>query len=216
MEIRRTANAGVLLRLDGVTVLLDGVCTEVLPYLATPEKERIALLESPPQAVAFTHRHTDHYDAAFVSLLQNHTAGPILGPADIQGCVQQPLTVGGVRITPVPSRHLGKTDGTDHISYIIEGSRCVWFTGDAAPQPWLCREDLPRPDVLIAPYAYAMAGGWSVTQQLAPKALVLLHLPERQNDVYGLWDQVDASLGQGSGGSVYIPELCENVSIFPD
>ncbi len=216
MEIRRTANAGVLLRLDGVSVLLDGVCTEVSPYLATPEKERIALLESPPQVVAFTHRHTDHYDAAFVSRLQNHTAGPMLGPADIQGCSQQALTAGAVKISPVPTRHLGKSDGTEHISIIVEGSRSVWFAGDAAPQQLLGRGELPRPDVLIAPYAYAIAGGWSVTQQLAPRALVLLHLPQQSNDPDGLWQQVGESLEQGSGFPVLIPKIGETVIIFPD
>ena len=43
MELRRTANAGVLLKLDDVEILLDGVCQEVKPYLATPpaEKEKL-------------------------------------------------------------------------------------------------------------------------------------------------------------------------------
>ena len=45
MEIRRTANAGVLLKLDGVSILMDGVCREVKPYPATPPEER-ALLSS--------------------------------------------------------------------------------------------------------------------------------------------------------------------------
>ena len=36
MEIRRTANAGVLLKLDGVRILLDGLCDRVEGYLPTP------------------------------------------------------------------------------------------------------------------------------------------------------------------------------------
>ena len=36
MEIQRTANAGVLLKIDGVSVLLDGLCDGVEGYLPTP------------------------------------------------------------------------------------------------------------------------------------------------------------------------------------
>ena len=36
MQIRRTANAGVLLTLDNVSILLDGVCRVYSPYLAPP------------------------------------------------------------------------------------------------------------------------------------------------------------------------------------
>ena len=72
MEIRRTANAGVLLTLDGVTILMDGVCREVKPYPVTPPEERDALSKCWPDVVAFTHSHPDHCDLSFVSeYLQN-------------------------------------------------------------------------------------------------------------------------------------------------
>ena len=153
MQVKRTANAGVLLELDGVKLLLDGVCGRVDPYLETPAEERISLLADPPQATAFTHGHLDHCDVSFIPAYLEKTAGPVMGPADIPYCEAGERTIAGVTITPVESRHIGKTDGSLHQSYVIRGSQCVWFMGDAAPTLWRRREDLPRPDVIIGPYA---------------------------------------------------------------
>ena len=54
MELVRTANAGILLKLDGKTILLDGVCREVKPYPATPPETRAKLMESYPD-IRFSH-----------------------------------------------------------------------------------------------------------------------------------------------------------------
>ena len=160
MDIKRTANAGVLLQLDGVRILLDGVCREEFPYLGTPETERSELLQNPPDGLLLTHGHADHYDPSFVSAYLQKAAGPVLGPADIPFCTGQSGHVGQARITALPSRHIGKTAPMEHLSFILEGSTCVWFLGDASPLQWRGREDLPKPDVLIAPYAYAFGSGW--------------------------------------------------------
>ena len=210
MEIRRTANAGVLVALDGVRILLDGVCQEVAPYLATPDRERQLLLDNPPDLLAYTHDHPDHYDRSFVSEYFQRAAGPLMGPAG-SPFGSQPRWIGAVKITPVPSRHIGKQDEVEHVSYIIQGSRCVWFMGDASPLQWKDREDLPRPDVLIAPFAYATCGGWDLTCSIGPKALVLLHLPQRDNDPHKLWDQVEAAVAKGDGPAVYVPELEQRI-----
>lgn len=210
MEIKRTANAGVLLVLDGVRILLDGVCQEVPPYMATTDRERAWLLDNPPDILAFTHDHPDHYDRSFVAQYFQRAAGPLMGPAE-SPFGSQPRRLGAVKITPVQSRHIGQHEDLDHVSYIIEGSRCVWFTGDASPLQWKDREDLPRPDVLIGPFGYATCGGWDITCKLGPKALVLLHLPTRDNDPHKLWSQVEAAVEKGNGPAVYVPELEQRI-----
>ena len=192
MEITRTANAGVLLKLDGVTILMDGVCREVKPYPATPPETKAQLTACMPDVVAFTHAHKDHYDPGFAAaVLQKN--GVILGPSDCHGTMQ-PMTVGGVRITPVSSRHIGAAGKTTlHASFIIEGSCCVWFTGDAAPTQWQ-RCDLPKPDVLIVPYAYCTTpSAWTAAKNLDAKKIVLVHMPLKENDTLGLWDAVYAT-----------------------
>lgn len=214
MEIRRTANAGVLLKLDGVTILLDGVCREVKPYLATPPEERALLIESWPDVIAFTHAHKDHYDPAFAAAYQRQTNGVILGPADLPGAAtsQRECVAGGVRVLPVESRHIGAAGKTtSHLSFIIQGSACVWFLGDATPLQWKNRQDLPAPDVLIVPYAYAVtATGWEIAKSLGAKQIVLLHMPHRRDDIGGLWEAVEATVPEGS---IHIPEVGETLCL---
>lgn len=214
MEIKRTANAGVLLRLDGVTILLDGVCREVKPYPATPPELRQKLLADKPDVVAFTHGHADHYDPSFVSEYLQYPAGPVLGPADIPFSRENALQVGSVTITPVDSHHMGKVDPIGHRSYVIQGSKCVWFMGDASPLHWLERTDLPRPDVLMAPYGFAIGHGWDITKALNPGLVVLLHLPDRREDIYGLWDAVEHTTARQSHPMVLIPKLGETVRLL--
>ncbi len=210
MELTRTANAGVLLKLDGVTILMDGVCREVKPYPATPPEIKAQLTENIPDIVAFTHAHKDHYDPGFAAqVLQKN--GVIFGPAECHGTME-PATVGSVRITPVSSRHIGAAGKTTaHASFILEGSKCIWFTGDAAPSQW--REcDLPKPDILIVPYAYATTqAAWTLTQSLGAEKIVLLHLPERGKDSIGLWDAVEETAGQCK--ELYIPKMVHLLKI---
>ncbi len=217
MEIRRTANAGVLLRLDGVSILMDGVCREVKPYPATPPEVKAELTVNMPDAVAFTHAHKDHYDPGFAAkALQKN--GVILGTSDCHGSME-PKTVGNLRITPVPSRHIGVAGKyTPHASFILEGSSCVWFTGDAAPTQW--RElDLPKPDVLIVPYAYCTTpSAWAATQRLGAKAVVLVHMPAPEDDSLGLWAAVHSTVGVDAHIdlqplALYIPDMNETLTI---
>jgi len=191
MKITRTANAGILLQLDGISILLDGVCREVKPYPATPPEIRLALTERWPDAVAFTHLHKDHYDPAYAAAYMAQTGRVILGPGQVKGAME-PVTVGDVKITPIASRHIGAAGKTvEHASFIIEGSRCLWFMGDSAPSQWRGRE-LPKPDVLVLPYAYANTpASWVLTQSFGAETVVLLHMPDRQEDIAGLWDAVE-------------------------
>ena len=100
-------------------------------------------------------------------------------------------------------------EATFHCSFIIKGSRCVWFAGDAAPSELRGREDLPKPDVLIAPYAYANTrSALEITRNLTDN-LILLHLPERNKDPFGLWQQVEETIKNADGLKVYIPEMGE-------
>lgn len=217
MLIKRTANAGVLLTLDGVSVLLDGVSREIAGYLPTPPSIREALCEDFPDLVAFTHPHEDHFDIDFARSYHTQTLRPILGPESlpVEGVRNGPVTVGGVTVTPVGSRHIGKASTTtEHVSFILEGSRCVWFLGDASPAQWRSKTELPRPDVLMVPYAYATTdAAWKMVCDLGAKTVVLLHLPDPGNDPYGLWDAVKTATGQTPAYLPLIPAMGETVTI---
>lgn len=209
MEIQRTANAGILLKLDGVSILLDGLCDRVEGYLPTPPVIAEGLLANLPDVLAFTHKHPDHCSEALLLPYRKHNLRPILGPEYLP---LEAVRVGDVKITPVPSRHLGKTEpGLEHHSFIIEGSRCVWFMGDAAPLQWKERTDLHRADVLIAPFAYANTkAAWELSCSLADKVL-LLHLPDQDNDPFQLWQTVEAITAGSTRLS--IPAMGETITI---
>ncbi len=215
MELTRTANAGVLLKLDGITVLLDGVCREVKPYSATPPEIKTRLLQEFPDAVAFTHSHKDHYDPAFASAYQGKTGRVIFGP-NLPGCntTQTPDRVGDVQIIPVASRHIGVIGKyTPHFSFILQGSRCVWFLGDASPGIWRQKQDLPKPDVVIVPYAYATTpASWQMTKSLGAEEIVVLHLPSREQDEIGLWDALDNTID--CKNNLHIPNMGDTITLL--
>lgn len=213
MILRRTANAGVLLTLDGVTVLLDGVCPELPPYLGTPETLRSELMDCPPDILAFTHGHKDHFDRDFARSLYEKTLRPILGPESLlrQGMQEQPVRVGEVSVTPLKSRHIGKAgQDTAHMSFLIHGSKTVLFTGDAAPS---CFREHPKADVLIAPYAYAITpAGWKAAQALAD-TVVIVHMPSREQDPQGLWQALEQTTQLKYATTLLIPHIDEEIKV---
>ena len=216
MQLRRTANAGFLLTLDGTTIAMDGVCLEVYPYQATSPAERAKLLAAPPDLLAYTHFHEDHLDPAFAAAFP----GPILGTDQVaqlmpdQKVYCRAVTAGSLRVIPVATRHIGAFAATtSHQSLVIQGSSRVWFMGDATPTQ--LKQLLPygRPKVLIAPFAYATTPlAVRAVQEIAPDHLVLTHLPLRNNDPDGLWQAVEAMLPQFSM-PVLIPELGETIQL---
>ena len=210
MEIQRTANAGVLLKLDGVSILLDGLCDGIQNYPPTPVSIAEDLLVRLPDVLVFTHNHPDHYSEALLLPYRKQNLRPIYGPEYLP---MEGLRVGEIAITPIESRHIGKTEpGLAHHSFVIQGSKCVWFMGDAAPLQWKNRSDLPKADVLIAPYAYANTkAAWDLSCALADQ-VVLLHLPERNNDPYGLWQAVEATV-VNSAVKPHIPKIGETITL---
>ena len=168
--------------MDGVKLLLDGFCGSVGPYLQTPAPLGEAILQDPPDLLAFTHSHPDHFDETLTAQYQQQTLRPILGPENLPcGTTTKAVNLGSVSIVPVKSRHIGKEyQNVPHVSYVIRGSKTVWFAGDAVPSQW--REVGERADVIVAPFAYALSdSAWRMTCSLADK-VVLVHMPLREND----------------------------------
>ena len=119
--------------------------------------------------------------------------------------------VKGVYIQPVVSRHIGLGGkDVDHASFVVQGSRCVLFLGDAAPGQWRGRE-LPKPDVLIVPYAYCNTpSSWALTKSFGAETVILLHMPNREEDTVGLWLAVEAVT---IGENLLIPRMGETITL---
>lgn len=217
MELRRTANAGVLLKLDGVSILLDGVCRQVSPYLATPEEERERLTGQWPQVVCFSHAHKDHYDPAYAAAFQAQAGGVLLGPESLPGCKpsMESVKVDAVTVTPFATRHIGAAGKTtDHGSFLIEGSKTVWFMADASPMQFRQSGLNPKPDVLIVPYAYCLTPeAWELTKKWDPGCVVLLHMPDKNNDPIGLWHEVDQVIGKEPEVQLHHLDISQRITI---
>ena len=213
MILSRVSNAGVLLELDGTKILLDGFCGTVEPYMATPAHIRERLLADPADMLAFTHDHPDHFDGETVNQYRKQTLRPVLGPENLPfGTSSRGLSVGGVSILPVKSRHIGKEYfDVPHVSYAITGSKTLWFLGDAVPSQW--RSVREKCDVIIAPFAYALSdSAWQMTCSMA-KTVVLVHMPLRDNDPAKLWPQVEAVIGRFCPVELHIPAIGETIEI---
>lgn len=206
MKITRIANAGVLVWLDGISVSLDGVCNEFPPYLGTPEDIRRELVKNPPDIFAVTHFHPDHSDDEFFSGFARENCRILLAPG-----YERTGSAGTVTVSAVETRHIGKSD-IPHASYVINGSRRVWFMGDASPLSLKAFADYPAPHVIIAPYAYANTSlSYKNTKNIGADKIVILHLPEEDKDEYGIISAVKECT---AGDPLFIfPKINETITI---
>ena len=205
MEFKRTSNAGGLLLLDRIRILIDGVANEFSPYQGTPEEIRRSLEKDIPDVIAFTHLHEDHYDCDYADYcIKAHKK--IITPGYTTS-----VETDNVRIKTINTRHIGKSD-VPHVSYVITGSKCVWFMGDASPLSLKKFKKDTKPDVLIAPFAFANTdSGWHIAKETGAKKIIILHLPAPSADEYGLRDAVLKTTGNDE--RLIIPEIGQITAI---
>ena len=213
MEIRRTANAGVLLALDDVKILLDGVCREVFPYPATPAD---IAQELHPDVMLFTHNHADHFDPDYCRTVRVPIYATAQVAEELPNTVStgDKVSIGKVNITCVPTRHMGhygKT--TEHQSYVLEGSQMVWFLGDASPTELRKLACFPKPDILMIPYPYiSTPAALKIVEALLPCKIVLLHMPLPEHDPQSIWQSIKAGV-EHLKAYLYVPQLGETMNI---
>ena len=193
LSVTRTANAGVLLEMDGKRILIDGICKPYKPYQGTPAYLKNELSENLPDVLAFTHEHLDHYDSAYAKLYKEKTLRSIIGPESLNF-----YKLGnGVELKSVSTRHIGKTDVL-HVSFVIKGSSTVWFMGDATPISLKSMTDMDKPDLLILPFAYAITNSaWRQVKETGAKKVLLVHMPLKSDDEVGLWAMVENTVVAG-------------------
>ena len=212
MILKRTANAGILLALDGIKILFDGVSQEGTAYPATSVEQQDALILEKPDALCFSHIHPDHYDKHFALRYKDEIEGQIIGPVEQElDPVTEPVQIGSIKVSPIGSRHIGKVGiNIHHSSFIVEGTSCVWFMGDAAVLQWKNPYDLPKPDVLIVPFAYATTPtSWEITKSLGAKLVVVVHMPYKELDQHCLWEAVKQTTKNDEFPEIWIPEVGE-------
>ena len=207
ISVTRTANAGVLIEMDGKYILLDGVCEPLPPYLGTPLVLREALTNEMPDVLAFTHEHPDHYDPNYTNLYKEKTLRSVYGPESLPF-----YELGnGIEMHLVKTRHIGKTD-IPHVSYLIKGSKTVWFMGDASPLSLNKMAEFEKPDLLIVPFAYVItSSAWRMTKELGSNKILLVHMPNKEDDREGLWNMVSHTVGEDD--SLFVLGVGEKASV---
>lgn len=206
MRLRRTSNAGMLIEIDNISILLDGVAKEFPPYEGTPIAVKEELCSGYPDVVAFTHSHEDHCDIDFCKRYYDDTGREVYNADRV---VTE--NIGGVELLSVSTRHIGKFD-INHVSYVINGSKTLWFMGDASPSELKKLDKLQKPDVIIVPYAYTITEpAWRSTTEVGADNIILLHLPLRENDIHNLWSMTEA-VTKGDK-RLYIPEMGQMIEI---
>lgn len=204
MEFIRTANAGGLLKVNNVSVLIDGVCEELFPYIGTPVNIRNELEANYPDIVAYTHKHKDHYDEQYIKSFKKDNLRSVCGPG-----ISVFSEKNGVEVKGIKTRHIGKED-ISHLSYIISGDVNILFTGDASPLDLKNISYDIKPDVIIAPFAYATTeASLKITESFNPKLVILIHFPLYENDTFGIWDSVCRVIKDEK--KFIIPEIGEKV-----
>ena len=220
MEIKRTANAGVLLRLDDTSILLDGVCQGVASYLATPPAQRKELTSPWPDVVAFTHTHDDHFDSNYAQQYSRETGRFAFSTGQAAGLLPDYVRADDsfgtdkVTITAVPTRHMGRAFGNmEHRSFVISGSKRLWFLGDATPIQLKEFFRFPKPDVLIVPFPYlATPVSRKQLEALLPCEIVLVHMPNPDNDPEGIWQMTEEGRGE-LAKYLHCPRMGENLTL---
>ena len=176
----------LMARFNGSSLLID--CGEGT-QIAIKEK---GWSFKPIDVICFTHYHGDHFDKSFAELYKNREFGSVFcGPE-----LSFKIGVKNLKITPIKTRHIGKYV-IDHSSYIIEGSKTILFLGDASPNEFKNREDLPKLDLIIAPFAYALtSSAINITNSLNAKNVIITHLPQKELDEFGIREAVAKALTQ--------------------
>ncbi len=206
MLFLRTANAGGLIVSNNINILIDGVCGELSPYIKTPDDIKQEFILNPPQIVAFTHNHIDHYDEGFAGCYKKITGRKILGVDSTKS-----LNCDGVTVSAIKTKHIGK-ENPAHYSFLIKGEKTVLFTGDASPLQWKNIGDLGHLDAVIVPYAYANTKpAWEITKGFGATKVILLHMPMRQLDEYGLYDMVNTVAGDDE--TLVMPEIGQEITL---
>ncbi len=207
MNIRQTSNSGFLLSLDNTNILLDGVGERIAPYFETPAYIKEELLNTPLDALVFTHYHGDHFDKSFAETYKNREFGSVFcGPE-----LSTAFKVKNLEIVPIKTRHIGKFV-IEHSSYLIKGSKTILFLGDASPNEFKNRKDLPKIDLVIAPFAFALTtSAISITNSLGAKNVVITHLPEQTLDEFNIRESVAKAVEQN--GNWTSSEIGQSITI---
>ncbi len=183
--IKILINAGLLVAIDGVNILVDPYSRESgSPYIETPDSLLKEMTDGKGgfgriDILLITHGHPDHFDISFGrEFLAAHPESIFIAPSGVVREIEDnslprianmmiPLekNVGGIKnirigelhIQAIRTLHAGNKElqKTENFSYYISGSSTLAIVGDAKPDPANMPVKKEHTDVVMAPYLCA-------------------------------------------------------------
>lgn len=192
-----TATAGVIGAMGGFSFLLDALHMEPTAEFSslTPETAERALEEMvsfPPEAVLVTHDHRDHFykplvDEALRRFPDSRLVMPALAPSVVSGVVRsKSASVRFQKLTHQMARKLG--DPANYGFLIESGGKTLLTAGDATPfdERIFALTGGRAPDVALLDFPWLTTRrGQEMLNRLAPRRIVLFHLPYPEEDRCG-------------------------------
>lgn len=196
-----TANAGVILELNGRTIWVDALHDEAVPGFSSVSPElwrRIREQAPPPDLLCFTHCHPDHYSRRLAAEARRlwPSAGLALPRQDFPGQLlvagqEARLSAGGVtlRFLRLPHEGAGHGGGGHYGLLFSGGGFRALVAGDcetASPALMGYLDGTPLDlAILNFPWATLRRGRRCLEEVLRPRCLLLCHLPFPEDDVNG-------------------------------
>lgn len=199
IKLTLTANAGVILNYGeegpvyGIDALHD---TKGLEFSCLSEEQvanTFALLDKkPPDALLTTHKHPDHYSEPLLEKAgERYPDCHIIKPWSVPDnkCKMYIKNGDTLAAIPLPHRFAPHYPDADNYGFVINvGDKTVFTAGDAEPTT----EEMQsfardfHPDIAILPFLWVtLSKCRRILDRLAPKYLVLVHLPFEEEDSCG-------------------------------
>ena len=144
---------------------------------------RVPSSAGPASLILVTHPHQDHYDKAAIERLRGQDTVVVLpmscaGPGQRGIAPGQAETIGGVKVTGVPSYNVKKRfhpKSESWLGYVVEvdGVR-VYHAGDTDPLPEMAGL---RPDIALLPVGGMVTMNWRAAAELSRTLGATLSIP---------------------------------------
>lgn len=201
MQISVLCNAGLALRFQGETLLIDALNDTSEPFCQLNEDTWRSILEHTPpfeniSALYFTHNHADHYcEEKVVSYLNRWPGTPVFIP---QNEIRGKMNIGSFLVEYQRFEHAPMDVPTPpHVVTLISaGQQCVYIAADAkldidGHKAFL---DGRQADVAFWNSMYLSQPETRTLMKETAKQNYIYHMPEVNPDGYGLWKKLDRNL----------------------
>lgn len=196
-KITLTANAGVIIKLEDMCILIDALHCEPTERFSTLSPEQVEtvfklLHSSPPDVMLVTHSHPDHYSRLLTERAKTEFPKMEIILPWRSECPTRSAVIGNTDISWLPLEHMPLSIVEDRTNYgfcIRCGESLIFTPGDADLHSPAVAESVAgmKPSLALLPFPWlTLPSAKNVYDSLAPEKTLLLHLPFDDSDRYNI------------------------------